>query len=431
MSPAEHYPVVVIGAGQAGLCASYWLRQRGIHHVVLEKREVAYAWKHERWDSFCLVTPNWQCQLSGFPYRGPEPRGFMVKAEIVQYLEEYCRWVDPPLRIGVEVTAVVPRCDGGFDVATSSGQIVAECVVVCVGPYHTPVLPDCSGKLPASVTQLHSRDYRSPAQLPEGAVLVVGSGQSGCQIAEDLHLDGRQVHLCLGDAPRSPRVYRGKDVVEWLEAMGYYDLPVEAHPDVDATRDKTNHYLTGRDGGREIDLRRLALQGMRLYGYLQGVDGTVCRVSPDVARRLDAADAVYNGIRAMIDKYVAEREISAPVEDPYVPPWTPQKSTTTCDLAAEGITSVIWSIGFRSDFSMIRAPSFDAKGVVRHRRGVTATPGLYVLGLPWLHTWGSARMSAVGRDADHVVQHIGHYLTLRASSSPQLDSQPFHATSGR
>lgn len=415
MSPIEHHPVVVIGAGQAGLCASYWLKQNGIRHIVLEKNEVAYAWKKERWDSFCLVTPNWQCQLSGFPYQGPEPKGFMVKDAVVAYLEAYCRWVDPPLRVGVAVNSVVPRSDGEFEIDTSKGRMQARCVIVCVGAYHTPIVPEWSRAIPEGIDQLHSRDYRSPAQLAAGAVLVVGSGQSGCQIAEDLHLAGRRVHLCLGDAPRSPRVYRGKDVVEWLHEMGYYDLPVEAHPDVDATRDKTNHYLTGRDGGREIDLRRLALEGVRLYGYLKGVSGGVCDVVPDVAARLDAADAVYNGIRAMVDKYIEEKRIDAPVEPAYQPPWSPQSSPTTLDLTAEGITSVIWSIGFRSDFGLVHAPAFDARGAVKHRRGVTFEPGLYFLGLPWLHTWGSARMSAVGRDAQHVVQHVARYLGQRAA----------------
>lgn len=415
MSVSEHVSVVVIGAGQAGLCASYWLAQLGIEHVVLERREVAYAWKHERWDSFCLVTPNWQCQLSGFPYRGAEPHGFMVKEEIVRYLDEYCEFVNPPLRLGVEVTSVTPRSDAGFEVTTSHGVITARCVVVCVGAYHTPVMPAFASHLPSSIAQVHARDYRNPEQLPSGAVLVVGSGQSGCQIAEDLHLAGRRVHLCLGDAPRSPRVYRGKDVVEWLHESGYYDLPVEAHPDVDSTRDKTNHYLTGRDGGREIDLRRWAKDGMQLYGYLRGVSGSVCEVSSDVAQRLDAADAVYNGIRAMIDRYIAEHEIDAPVEPPYVPPWAPAFCPSSLDLAAEGITSVVWSIGYRTNLDMIRANVFDAKGSLSHRRGVTPASGLYVLGLPWLHTWGSARMSAVGRDAEYVVQHIGQYLSRRAA----------------
>lgn len=408
---AEHYPVVVIGAGQAGLCASYWLRQSGIRHLVLERREVACAWKHERWDSFCLVTPNWQCQLSGFPYAGPEPYGFMVKAEIVEYLENYRRFVDPPLWTGVEVTNVAPRAPSGYLVSTSRGLLTADAVIVCTGPYHTPIVPEWSRQLPADVVQIHSRDYKRPAQVASQAVLVVGSGQSGCQIAEELHLAGKSVHLCLGDAPRSPRVYRGKDVVEWLDQIGYYDVPVEAHPDVDATRDKTNHYLTGRNGGHEIDLRQLALSGMRLYGYLEGVERGVCRVRPDAAAKLDAADVVYNGIRAMVDRHIERSGIAAAVEPAYVPAWAPDVEPTQLDLVAEGIGTVIWSIGFRADFGMIQVPVMDERGLPKHQRGVTAARGLYFLGLPWLHTWGSARMSAVGRDANYVVAHLRQGLS--------------------
>ncbi len=405
-----HHSVVVIGAGQAGLCASYWLKQHRVEHVVLEKREVAYAWKDERWDSFCLVTPNWQCRLSGFPYQGPEPNGFMAKEEVVKYLRAYCEWVNPPLQTGVEVFVVRRGRGPEFVIETSLGTLTASAVIVCIGAYHIPIVPSFAAALPSGLRQIHSRDYRNPAQLPKGAVLVVGSGQSGCQIAEDLHLAGRSVHLCLGDAPRSPRVYRGKDVVQWLEEMGYYDIPVGDHPDVDTTRDKTNHYLTGRDGGREIDLRRMALEGMRLYGYLKGVRDNTCLFEPDLAERLDHADAVYNGIRAMIDRYIEEREIAAPGAAPYEAPWRPEVNPTKLDLEQAGITCIIWSIGFRADFSAIDLPVFDDRGSPRHQRGISPEPGLYFLGLPWLHTWGSARMSAVGRDAAHVVRHVTEHL---------------------
>lgn len=410
MALHERHPVVVIGAGQAGLCASYWLKRHGIDHVVLEKREVAYAWKDERWDSFCLVTPNWQCRLAGFPYQGPEPHGFMAKEEVVKYLQAYCDWVDPPLRTGVEVFTVRRGEDGEFVIETSQGTLTAAAVIVCIGVYHIPMVPPFATALPSRIRQIHSRDYRNPAQLPRGAVLVVGSGQSGCQIAEDLHLSGRKVHLCLGDAPRSPRVYRGKDVVQWLDEMGYYDIPVEEHPDVDTTRDKTNHYLTGRGGGREIDLRQMALQGMQLYGYLNDVRNSRCVFAPDLSERLDKADAVYNGIRAMIDRYIEQTGLVAPSESPYRPPWRPEVNPTSLDLDQEEVTCVIWSIGFRADFSAIDLPVFDARGCPRHQRGISSEPGLYFLGLPWLHTWGSARMSAVGRDAAHVVRHVSERL---------------------
>lgn len=401
----RQYSVVVVGAGQAGLSASHHLKQAGIEHIVLEKAEPGHAWRNERWDTFCLVTPNWQCQLPGFPYDGPEPNGFMKKGEIVAYLERYRAWVNPPLECGVEVLRIAKLGDV-FSVHTSHGSITADHVILAAGAYHTAIVPPFANELPSDVTQVHSRDYRNPESLPAGAVLVVGSGQSGCQIAEDLHFAGRKVHLCLGDAPRSPRIYRGKDVVAWLDDMGYYDTPVEAHPDVDTTRDKTNHYLTGRDGGREIDLRQRALEGMQLYGYFRGVSAGVCQFAPDLSRRLDAADETYNGIRALIDKYIAKQQLDVPAEPAYTPVWRPEMEPTELDLRANDVTSVVFCIGFRSNFRFVEVPVFDERGYPRHRRGVSEAPGLYFLGLPWLHTWGSGRMAGVGRDAQHVVQHI-------------------------
>src|SRR6187551_2421518 len=281
-SPASHYDAVVVGAGQAGLSMSYVLKQAGIHHVVLEKHRVAHAWRSERWDSFCLVTPNWQCQLPGHPYFGDDPRGFMLKHEIVDYLERYAEAFQPPVLEGVAVVRVARAVDRRgaerlFQIHTSAGDLTADHVIVATGGYHDPFVPAASERFPRSIAQIHSRDYSNPASLPEGEVLVVGTGQSGCQIAEDLLLAGRKVHLSVGNAPRCARRYRGKDVVEWLNLMGHYELPVDEHPSKQQVRDKTNHYVTGRDGGRDIDLRDFALRGMRLYGTFQDALGTTLR----------------------------------------------------------------------------------------------------------------------------------------------------------
>ena len=259
-TPVERHAVAVIGGGQAGLSMSWYLRQANIDHVVFEKERVGHAWRAERWDSFCLVTPNWQCQLPGFPYRGADPHGFMLRNEIIVYMDAFVKSFNPPLLEGVAVRLL--RGDGqrGFRIEAADGTHVADQVVIATGGYQIPVVPRCAERLPPDVEQIHSSLYRNPEALPAGAVLVVGSGQSGCQIAEDLHLAGRKVHLCVGDAPRVARRYRGKDVVEWLHLMGYYDLPVHEHPLREGVRDKTNHYVTGRDGGREIDLRQRALE---------------------------------------------------------------------------------------------------------------------------------------------------------------------------
>lgn len=402
------HDVVIVGGGQAGLSVSHCLQAEGIEHVVYEKHEAMHAWRTQRWDNFCLVTPNWQCALPGHPYRGPDPHGFMRKDEILGYLDGFKAAVAAPLHEGVAVEQVRPVA-GGFLVRSSAGECLAGQVVVASGGYHAPIVPRLAERLPASVRQLHSAEYRNPEQLPPGAVLVVGAGQSGAQIAEDLHLAGRQVVLAVGDAPRCARFYRGRDVVDWLADMGYYDMPVTQHPLREGVRDNTNHYVTGRDGGRDIDLRRFALEGMQLVGPLEGVDGDSLRFRPTLGAALDHADRIYNGINASIDKHIAERGLDAPPPSVYEPVWRPAAERETLSLAASGIGSVIWCIGFAPDFRWLQAPVFDGRGHPVHERGVTGVPGLYFIGLPWLHTWGSGRFSGVARDAAHLAARIAQH----------------------
>ena len=410
-----HLPVIIVGGGQAGLSASWHLQQRGIEHLVLERKRAMHAWRERRWDAFCLVTPNWQCQLPGWPYRGNDPDGFMVKGEILDYLDGFLKHVDPPLREGVAVTRVRARDDGVYAVSTSAGEFTADAVVVASGGYDLPIVPGWAKALPADVMQLHSEQYRNPQSLPPGAVLVVGCGQSGAQIAEDLHLAGRKVLLATGPSPRCARFYRGKDVVTWLAEMGYYEMPVDQHPLREGVRDNTNHYVTGRDGGRDIDLRRFAQQGMHLFGRLVGYDAGTLRFEPNLSEHLDEADRIYNGINASIDRWIEQRGITAPPPSSYSPVWQPDSETETANLRECGVGSVLWCIGFRPDFGWLDAPVFDGQGNPQHRRGVTAQPGLYFIGLPWLHTWGSGRFSAVSADAAHLAEQI--QLTVLASET--------------
>lgn len=414
-----HYSAIVVGGGQAGLSASYYLQQQDIDHLVLEKHSLTHTWRDQRWDSFCLVTPNWQCALPGHPYDGPDPHGFMKKAEIIAYLDAFIAKVQAPVREGVTVQRLVTRPEGGYRLATSAGEFSADQVIVASGGYHTPIIPRLAERLPASIVQLHSEQYRNADALPPGAVLVVGSGQSGAQIAEDLHLAGRQVYLAVGEAPRCARHYRGKDVVDWLAEMGYYEIGVDAHPLREGVRDNTNHYVTGRDGGRDIDLRRFALEGMRLFGRLNGLEGEVLTFSADLEAKLDAADAVYNRINASIDQYIAQQGIDAPPGVPYEPLWRPEDVPTTLDLGSAGITSVIWCIGFQPDFSWVDVPVFNGRSYPGHTRGITAQPGLYFLGLPWLHTWGSGRFSGVARDAEYLVAHLRRRQAAKADARPR------------
>ncbi|BCB91312.1 MSMEG_0569 family flavin-dependent oxidoreductase [Phytohabitans suffuscus] len=402
-----HHRVVVVGGGQAGLAMSWHLRRRRVGHLVLERHRVGHEWRARRWDTFCLVTPNWQCQLPGFPYAGPDPHGFMGRDEVVRYLEDYAASFDPPLREGVEVTGLERTAAGVFALTTGDGTVTADQVVVATGPYHTPAVPRMAERLPAGVTQLHSSQYRGPAQLPDGAVLVVGTGQSGCQIAEDLHLAGRRVHLAVGGAPRVARFYRGRDVVAWLADMGYYDKGIDEFADADAVRFRVNHYVTGRDGGRDIDLRAFARDGMRLHGRLTAIAGGTAAFAGDLRHNLDHADAVAESIKDTIDQFIAVRGIEAPTERRYVPVWAPPSDhPSTLDLTAAGVSAVVWATGFHRDHRWVRVPVFDGRGYPTHQRGVTSCPGLYFLGLPWQHTWGSGRFSGVARDAEHLADRI-------------------------
>lgn len=416
----RHHSVLIVGAGQAGLSLSYYLKQYGIDHLLLEKHSVAHTWRSQRWDSFCLVTPNWQCDLPGYPYRGPEPHGFMKKAEIIDYLDTFIERVDAPVREGVEVRRVSPRVHGGFELATSDGRYSADQVVAAVGGYHRPIIPRFAERLPQHIYQVHSANYVNPQSLPRGKVLVVGSGQSGAQIAEDLHLAGRQVVLAVGEAPRCARFYRGRDVVDWLADMGYYDMPVHEHLLREGVRDNTNHYVTGRDGGRDIDLRRFALEGMELYGRLEGLENGMLEFAPTLKANLDNADAVYNRINASIDKYIDKKGLKVPPGGVYTPVWQPAAERTHLAIEAAGIAAVVWCIGFHADYAWLDAPVFNGRGQPCHLRGVTQQPGLYFLGLPWLYTWGSGRFSGIKRDAHYLADCIKARSSARAAVAPAL-----------
>ncbi|SHH55375.1 putative flavoprotein involved in K+ transport [Jatrophihabitans endophyticus] len=408
MRAPERRDVVVVGGGQAGLAVSWYLTRSGIDHVVLERDTRMHSWADARWDSFCLVTPNWQCRLPGHHYDGPEPEGFMVGKEIVDWLDGWLTTFTPPLREHTAVGSVRPAEDGaGFDVETSGGRIRAARVVVATGGYHLPRVPRLAERLPEDVEQVHSSRYRSPDSLPAGPVLVVGTGQSGAQIAEDLLLAGRDVHLAVGNAPRFARRYRGRDVISWMHDTGHYDKPVTDKPPAERTEDRTNHYVTGRDGGRDIDLRSFARQGMTLHGRLREVGGGDLVFDGDLERNLDAADDVYNGINALIDAHIAARGLSVP-EPPsrYEPVWRPYGYRGSRLRAAE-LAAVVWATGFTRDYRWLHAPVFDGAGHPQHVRGVTPVPGLFFVGLPWLHTWGSGRFAGIERDAAHVAAALG------------------------
>ena len=392
-------PVVVVGAGHAGLATSYCLKRRGIEHVVFERGRVGQDWRDARWDGFRTVTPNRQCRLPGFPYAGAEPDSFMDRDAVVAHLEAYVATFGPPLLEGVGVTELRHDPEGGFELATSDGEFSAGQVVVATGGLHVPRVPRFAERLPAYIEQVSSADYRHPDDLPEGDVLVVGSGQSGCQIAEECHRAARTVHLCVGGAPQTARSYRGRDVAAWLEDLGHNDVRAREPRLGEGTRHTADHVVG-------VDLRRLAREGLRLYGRLLGVEDAVLRFAPDLRANLDAADAAADTVKDAIDAHIAARVIDAPLEARTDPVWEPGVQPRLLDVEAAGIQSVVWCTGYDSDYRWVQAPIFDGRGRPCHERGVTDVPGLYVIGLPWLYTRASGRFAGIARDAEYLTELI-------------------------
>jgi putative flavoprotein involved in K+ transport len=397
----ERIGTVVVGGGQAGLSVSRELSERGVEHAVLERGRVAETWRG-RWDSFCLVTPNWSVQLPGRPYDGDDPDGFMPRDELVDYLERYA--AGAPVREGVEATSVRPRSDGGFELETTDGDVVAHAVVLCTGAYQRPHRPAGAATLPPALAQFSVEGYRNPGELPDGRVLVVGSGQSGCQIAEELHEAGREVFLACGRAGWGPRRLGGCDLFWWLHAAGDLDDPAETLPDPSA-RLAGNIQATGRDGGHDLHYRILQRMGVTLLGHLLGAEGGKARFAPDLGETIAWADArnakVMDGFRR------AARRLGLPELD--IPEAGPIDVDTPELVDLRGFGAVIVAGGFRPDYaSWVDAPgAFDELGFPIHSEGAsTAVPGLYFVGVHFLRKRKSSLLIGVGEDAALVAGQI-------------------------
>ncbi len=407
----EVIDVVVIGAGQAGLSTSYHLKQQGLDHVVLEEGRVGESWRSGRWDSFTLVTPNWTVQLPGFAYQGDEPDGFMGRDQLVDYFDRYQASFDPPVRTGVTVVGV-DEAEGGFELLTSHGTLKAKAVVVATGSYRRPKFPAFAASLPPGISQVHSSAYRNPSQLPDGAVLVVGTGQSGAQIAEELHEAGRRLYVSVSGCARIPRRYRGKDIVWWGKMGGLYERTVDTLQDP-AERWACHPQSSGRNGGHDIYLRQLAREGVTLTGRVQSVEGGVLSLAPDLGANLRRADEFADNLLQQLDEAVGKMGMPLPEDDnprgigPAVP--GEDQPIRALDLAGSGITSVVWATGSVPDFSFVHVAVFDSTGRPVQRQGVTATPGLYFIGLEWLHKPKSGLLYGVGEDAGYLASVIvGH-----------------------
>lgn len=415
----EQVEAVVIGGGQAGLAISYYLTQLGRTHVVLERAsQVVPAWRHGRWDSFTLVTPNWTVRLPGFPYQGSDPDGFMPRADVVHHLEQYAASFRAPVRCEVEVTAVDPAQDGqGYRVSTADGgTYAAPTVVVATGSFQFSKPSPFSGALPPEIIQLHSSHYRNPSALAPGAVLVVGSADSGCQIAEEINESGRHVYLCVGRAVRRPRRYRGKDSSYWGDTMGRTEQTVDQLPSPSA-RFAANAQQSGKYGGHTINLHQFARDGVTLLGRLVGVEGYRIALAPDLQENLTNADKGSEDFKRAVDAFVrgTNMDVPAPESDPIdeVRSDAGTHAPAELDLKAAGITTVVWATGYGFGYSWVHLPVLDEYGFPVQQRGVTRFPGLYFLGMNFLYNRKSGILLGVGEDAAHIAATIAATIAAR------------------
>ena len=403
--PAERIETLIIGGGQAGLTMSHSLKQRGLPHLVLERHRIAERWRSERWDGLRFQFPNWSVRLPDFPFPHPDPDGFASSGEIADFITDYAAFIAAPIRCGVAVTVL--RCrDGasGFVAETSGGPIEAGNVVVATGPYQRPRIPALLHD-DAGVFQVHASRYRNPTQLPSGAVLVIGSGASGAQIAEELLRNGRQVYLSVGQHRRMPRRYRGRDLIWWLSDMGLLQRPAE-----ERGPHRSLPLISGAFGGNTIDFRQFAALGIRLLGRAQAARDGVIDFAPDIARRLAYGDASYSIFLDMMDAHVEQHGLDMP-QDPAaraVPPDPPclAEPLRRLDLAAAGVGTVIWATGYDFDFGWIDVPVLNSRGEPVHVKGISGAAGLYFLGLQWLSKLNSSLLSGVGDDAAVLADHI-------------------------
>jgi putative flavoprotein involved in K+ transport len=409
----EHIETIIVGGGQAGLATSYWLSQQGQQHIVLERAAVpAPVWRNNRWDSFTMVTPTWALKLPGTGPNGIDPDGFMLRSEIIEFFSRYAENIKAPIRYDTEVVSVDPVSERRYRIETHDGAIEASNVVIATGIFQIPKAPAFAANLPSSVFQLHTDAYRNPESLPEGAVLVVGSAMSGCQIAEELYLSGRKVFLSTGTTGRLPRRYRGKDIIHWLETIGFFELTIEQMPPGSTKFDSIPH-VSGSNGGHTLNLHQFARDGVTLLGRMVDIAGSTLTLAPNLHENLASADGFEQMGVQMIDGYIQANGLDVPVEDlPAQRDGFDQPIIEQLDLDQAGIRSVIWATGYGFDYSLVKLPVCDEDGFPIQDRGVTSYPGLYFVGMPWMPSESSGFLIGVGRAAEHIAASIANVTAI-------------------
>ena len=409
----EQQDVVVVGGGQAGLAMSSVLQQRGREHIVLERRRIGERWRTERWESLHFQFPNWTLQLPGYTYSGSDPDRFAHYSEILRVVEDYAVSTGAPVRENSEALAITERGPGdGFEVSLAEGSIHAQRLVIATGPFQRARIPELARDLPPSVLQIDPTRYRSPEALPAGAVLVVGSGASGCQIADELLHAGRRVYLAVSRHRRAPRRFRGKDFYWWLEALGRFGQTIDSFP---RRQYPPSTVVTGVNGGYDVNVRQLAADGVRVIGRVIGASGPTLAIQANANQVLDEADQAYTGFVTAARQFISDNGIEGQFDqgEPEEPIHLPGvEESDSLNLAMEGINTIIWATGYAYDFDWIKVPVFDGHGRPVQQRGVTPVPGLYFLGLHWMHTFRSGLFSGVGADAEFLADHMDEYVNL-------------------
>lgn len=405
---------VIIGGGQAGLAMSHSLARRGIDHLILERGRVAERWRSERWDSLRLLTPNWMSRLPGWSYQGPDPDGYMTMPEVIDYLEGYARSFSAPVQDQTQVLEVRPR-DGGYRIRTDQRTYLARNVVVATGYCGRPFVPPLARQLSSRIFQIHPSDYRNPEQLPPGGVLVVGASATGIQLAEEIHESGRPVTLACGRHTRMPRVYRGKDILYWLDRMGMLDQRAEDVYDLEISRKQPSLQLVGRPDRRTLDLPRLEQTGVRLTGRLLAAQGERVHFEDDLIAYTASADVKLAALLRRVDQFIRDSSLEPLVGPPeeFQPFLWPEAAPTFMNLKDQGIESVLWATGFERNYPWLDVPVLDERGEIRHRGGVTPAPGLYLIGMQFLRRRNSAFIDGVGADAEELANHLRRYNERR------------------
>lgn len=399
--------VIVIGAGQAGLSLSYYLTQQGRPHILLEKAPHTIANWRTRWDSFTIVLPNWTLRIP-MPYDGDDPDGFIHKDELIAHFDRFQASFNPDIHFNVEVTSLAKaEGDEHFTLQTNEGEMRAKNVVCAIGTFQIKHVPAIASQIAPEIQQIHSDDYANPNALPPGGVLVVGTGQSGAQIAEELKEAGRDVYLCVGSANRTPRSYRGKDIIWWFNDMGLMDAE-PASLDNSRMRFTPNPFLSGKDGGRELNLHKFAQDGMHLLGHLESAQGSIIQLAPDLHDNLRRLDQYVIDFKADIDAHIEKTGQDFPLEAPTeaLTDGFEQSIIESLDLKEAGIKTIIWGTGYRFNYDWIHFPIMDQDGYPITERGVTEIPGLYFLGLQWLWKRRSGLLFGIGEDAKYLAEQM-------------------------